>query len=66
MITKKLILTANIRHPSADIMATKFEAARVQYSITDPRSVAALLANGVVESSPTAHREAETAKAHRG
>jgi len=57
MITRKLILTANSRHPSADVMATKFETARVQYSITDPRSVAALLSNGVVESGLVPKRE---------
>ena len=57
-ITAQAILTANRTHPTAEVTAEKFEAARLKFGITDPQSVAALLANCEVESSLIPQREA--------
>jgi len=56
-ITRQMIVTANSRHPTAELTATKMTWALEQFGITDPRSVAALLANLTVESGITPKRE---------
>lgn len=50
MITPQVILAVNPRHSSPEVTATKLQAACTRFGITDPRSVAALLANCGVES----------------
>jgi len=57
IITRQTILAANSRHPTAELTATKLTWALNQFGITDPRSVAALLANLQVESKLIPKRE---------
>lgn len=57
IITRPIILTANSRHPTAELTATKMTWALEQFRITDPRSVAALLGNLQVESGIVPKRE---------
>jgi len=57
IITRQTLLTANPRHPTAELTSTKMTWALEQFGITDPRSVAALLANLTVESGIVPKRE---------
>ncbi len=57
IVTRQMILTANARHPTAELTALKMTWALDQFHITDPHSAAALLANLTVESGIIPKRE---------
>lgn len=57
MITTELILALNPRHPNPKAAADALQQAAVKFGITDPRSVAAWLANLMVESNLVPQRE---------
>jgi putative chitinase len=57
IVTRQIILTANNRHPTAELTAMKMTLALAQFKITDPRSAGALLANLTVESGIIPKRE---------
>lgn len=57
MITKQMILTLNPRHPNPQAAADALQQAAVKFGITDPRSVAAWIANIMTESNLVPQRE---------